>query len=41
MGERFKNEFYTVIRTMQSMLLGNLDQHIFKLENEIGQKKKY
>ncbi len=31
LDEKFKNEFYTVIRTMQKILLGHNDQYLFDI----------
>jgi hypothetical protein len=35
MEERFKNEIYTVVRTLQSMLLGQELQHHFTLAESV------
>jgi hypothetical protein len=38
MDERFKNEFYTVIRTIQYSLINKKDREYFFLEKHINSK---
>jgi hypothetical protein len=40
MDERFKNEFYTVIRTIQYSLIGKKDEKILLLGNNIDSKSR-
>ena len=37
--EKYKNEFYCIIRTMQRILLGNIEQDRFHLHNDDGRPR--